>query len=461
MQEKLFAFLEANREQHLEMAFRLMRQKSISATGEGVADCALLLQSMMEEAGVRTEILTTPGNPLIFGEVNVGAPFTVLIYGHYDVQPPEPFDAWLSPPFEPTVRDGRIWCRGAGDNKGQLMANLLGVRAYLKTGTPLPVNVKFCFEGEEESSSAHLAWAVEQYKEKLACDMVYTSDGPQHPTSRPTVLLGVRGILDVQVDCDGAEKDQHSGNKGGAVPNPAYYLMQAMTRFYDGAQHKIAIPGFYDRVRPVLPYEQELLSKLPWDPEGTARASGMPSGFYADADPAEFYARTIMRPTLNINGLGSGYTGQGTKTIIPGKATVKIDMRLVVDQDPTEIYDLFVKHLRKVAEPLEQEGGVRFSVKRMGDMEPSRTPGDRPEAQAIIRAVEQAYGEEPVVMPGLGGSLPDYVWTRILGVPSVIVPYANPDEANHSPNENISLDCFFNGIRCAAAVVAELGKLKA
>lgn len=458
--DKLLHYLEEKRNEHLDMACRLMAQKSVSPTGEGIAECADLLRSMMEEAGIRTEVLETPGHPILYGEVNVGAPFTVLIYGHYDVQPPEPLDLWLSPPFEPTIRDGRIYCRGAGDNKGQLMANLLGVRAFLKSGEPLPVNVKFCFEGEEESSSAHLAWAVERHKEKLACDLVYTADGPQHASGAPTVLLGVRGILYVQVDCEAADRDHHSGNKGGAVPNPAWYLMQVLNRFWDGSPHKVAIPGFYDQVRPITRYERELLGRLPWDPEETARGLGLPPEQFRHTTAEEFYNRTLMQPTLNICGFTSGYGGPGSKTIIPCKATAKLDMRLVVDQDPERIYELFVNHLRRVAEPIERESGVRFKVSHLGDMAPSRTPGDGPEVQAVIRAVERAYGEAPVVMPSLGGSLPDYVWTRILGVPSVVVPYANPDEDNHAPNENIFLRCFYNGIRCTAAVLAELGSLQ-
>lgn len=442
------------------MACRLMAQRSISPTGEGIAECAAMLQAMMEESGIHTEVLPTPGHPIIYGEVNVGAPFTVLIYGHYDVQPPEPLELWESPPFEPTIRDGRIYCRGAGDNKGQLMANLLGVRAYLKTGNQPPVNVKFCFEGEEESSSANLAWAVKQYREKLACDMVYTADGPQHSSGRPTVLLGVRGILYVQVDCEAADRDHHSGNKGGAVPNPAWYLMQVLQRFWDGSPHRVAIPGFYDAVRPITPVERELFDRLPWDPEETARGLGLPADLFNTTTAAEFYGRTAMQPTLNICGFTSGYGGPGSKTIIPCKASAKLDMRLVVDQDPERIYEQFVNHLRTVAEPYEREAGVRFTVSHLGDMAPSRTPPDRPEAQAVVRAVERAYGGEPLVVPALGGSLPDYVWTQILGVPSVVVPYANPDEDNHAPNENISLACFYNGIRCTVELLAELGKLR-
>ncbi|MFZ5817280.1 MAG: M20/M25/M40 family metallo-hydrolase [Bacillota bacterium] len=456
--EKVLGYLAEHREEHLQMAMRLMAQPSISPTGEGMAECAALLRSMMEESGVRTEVLATPGHPILFGEVDAGAPFTVLIYGHYDVQPPEPLELWHSPPFEPTIRNGRIYARGAGDNKGQLMANLLAVRAYLKTGTPLPVNVKFLFEGEEESSSAHLAWAVERYKERLRCDMVYTADGPQHTSGAPTVLLGVRGILYVQVDCEAADRDHHSGNRGGAVPNPAWYLMEALRRFWHESPHEVAIPGFYDKVRPVTPFEQELLERLPWDPAETARSLGLPEGQFAGSSAAEFYARTLMRPTLNICGFTSGYGGPGSKTIIPARASAKLDMRLVVDQEPDEIFALFAAHLKRVTAPMEALG-LRFTLHRLGDMAPSRTPGDRPEPQAVIRAVREAYGAEPVVMPSLGGSLPDYVWTRILGVPSVVVPYANHDEDNHAPNENMALDRFFSGIRCTAAVLAHLGRI--
>lgn len=456
--EKVLQYLEEHREEHLEMAMRLMAQPSISATGEGMAECAALLRSFMEDSGVSTEVLATPGHPIIYGEVNAGAPFTVLIYGHYDVQPPEPLEDWVSPPFEPTVRDGRIYARGAGDNKGQLMANLLAVRAYHKTGTRLPVNVKFIFEGEEESSSAHLAWAVEHYKEKLKCDMVYTADGPQHSSGAPTVLLGVRGILYVQVDCVASDRDHHSGNKGGAVPNPAWYLMEALHQFWDGSHHRVAIPGFYDKVVPATPEEAALFRAIPWDPRATARALGVAEELFADLSPDTFYARTAMLPTLNICGFTSGYGGEGSKTIIPAKASAKLDMRLVMAQDPAEIYELFVAHLKRVTEPMEREG-VRFTVHHMGDMAPSRTPVDRPEAQAVIRAAREAYGEEPLVMPSLGGSLPDYVWTQILGVPSVVVPYANHDEDNHGPNENMAVDRFLSGIRCTATVLRHLGKI--
>lgn len=443
------AYAEEHKQEHLEMLKRLVAQPSISPTGEGIAACATMLKEMMEEAGARVEVLETPGWPILYGEINVGAPFTVLIYGHYDVQPPEPLELWESPPFTPTVRNGRLYGRGTGDNKGQLLANLLGVRAYIKTGTPLPVNVKFCFEGEEESSSLHLPWAVERYREKMQADLVYTADGPQHPSGSPTVLLGVRGIQYVEVNAYGAAKDNHSGNRGGAVPNPAWALVHLLNAM-KGPDGRVNIPGFYENIRPVSAFDRALLAALPYDPAEAAAAASMEQ---MDLDGEAYYRQTLLEPTLNICGFTSGYGGPGSKTIIPAQANAKIDMRLVVDQDPSDILRKFQAFVEAYPAP----PGIRFEVKNLNGMEPSRTAGDRPEPQAVIRAVERAYGRAPVVMPSLGGSLPDYVWTRILGAPSVVVPYANPDEDNHAPNENITLDCFWNGIQCTIEVLAELG----
>jgi acetylornithine deacetylase/succinyl-diaminopimelate desuccinylase-like protein len=443
-------YAEQQRESHLQMLKQLVAQPSVSPTGEGVLDCALLLTGMMEEAGIRTELLPTPGWPVVYGEVDAGAPLTILFYGHYDVQPPEPLELWESPPFAPTVRNGRLYGRGTGDNKGQLLANLLAVRAFLKTGTPLPVNVRFCFEGEEESSSLHLPWAVEQYREKLKTDLVYTADGPKHPSERPTIFLGVRGIQYVEVNAYGAARDNHSGNRGGAVPNPAWALVHLLAAM-KGPDGQVRIPGFYDRIRPLSDHDRKLLESLPYDPAEAAAAAGMAR---LELSAADYYRRTMLEPTLNIAGFTSGYGGPGSKTIIPAQATVKIDMRLVADQDPADIYRKFVRFVESFPFP----PGIRVEVKDLHGMEPSRTPGERPEPQAVVRAARRAYGEEPLVLPSLGGSLPNYVWTRILGVPAVNVAYANSDQGNHGPNENIALDCFWDGIRCSIAVLEELGK---
>lgn len=447
--DAVFSYLDAHREEHLEAALGLVRQPSISATGEGVRECTALVAELMRACGMEPEIIATPGQPVVYGErIEDPGAFTILIYGHYDVQPPDPLSAWVVPPFAPQVREGRIIGRGISDNKGQFSANLLAVRALLQTAGRLPVNVKFLIEGEEEVSSPHLPWVVSQYKEKLRADLVYTADGPREPGGRPTVMFGVRGILYVELNCQGAAFDLHSGNRGGVAPNPAWDLVHllATMKAPDG---RILIDGFADGVRPLTAFEAGLLEKLPYDPAEAGRAMGL--GPLA-VDRVTYYRRTLLEPTLNIAGFTSGYGGEGSKTIIPARANVKIDMRLVPDQDPDRVYDAFCRHVHRYAPHVE--------VRHLGAMAPSRTDGSRPECQAVVRGVAAATGREPVLYPSLGGSLPDYVWTRILEAPSLVVPYANPDQKNHAPNENLLVENFHAGIRTMVAVLAELGRLR-
>ncbi len=440
--------IDERREIYLEQLFTLLRQKSISAQNIGILETATMLRGMMEDIGINARLIETDGHPVVYGEVirHPGA-FTLLIYGHYDVQPAELADGWDSPPFEPTIRDGRIYCRGAGDNKGQLMAQLMAVKTYLDVRHSLPINVKFMFEGEEESGSPNLAVFVEQHKELLACDLVYTSDGPLHETGLPMVVLGVRGMLYVELSCQTSKWDNHSGNKGNIVPNPAMRLIQLLASMRDGEDGRVLIDGFYDNVQEPTEAERAHLRQLPYDNAQAGRQAGYEE---LDMDAETYYRRLMYEPTLNICGFSSGYSGEGSKTIIPAKATVKMDMRLVAGQDPDDIYQKLCAHVARHAPGVE--------VRHLGDMKPSRTPVHHPLVQQVIAAVESAYRQPPVVAPALGGSLPDYVWTQILGVPSVLVPYANSDEANHSPNENIGVENFVNGIRCACHVIDRIGR---
>lgn len=433
--------------EYLQTLFKLLRQKSISAQNIGITEATHLLKDMMVEIGIDTKIIPTSGHPVVYGEIiNDTNDFTLLIYGHYDVQPPDPIDEWDSPPFEPTIRDGRIFCRGAGDNKGQLMAQLLAVKTYRDAVGELPINVKFVFEGEEESGSPHIAEFVEQNKQLLKADLVYTSDGPMHETGTPIVLLGVRGIIDIELTARGASFDNHSGNKGNIAPNPAWELIDLLKTMRDD-NGNILIEGFNDDIRQPTQEEWELIEQLPFDIENIGEQIGYPD---LDMTKEQYYENLMFKPTININGFHSGYSGEGTKTIIPATATVKMDMRLVVDQNPDDIFAKVKRHVEKYAPKVE--------VKRLASMDPSRTPVSVPIIKAVRRAVERAYGRAPFVKPSTGGSLPDYVWTKILNLPSVVVPYANFDEANHSPNENIGLQNFFDGIYCTCHVINELGK---
>ncbi|USK51742.1 M20/M25/M40 family metallo-hydrolase [Bacillus sp. CMF12] len=439
--------ISSRKEQYLNQLFRLLKQKSISAQDVGVRECANLLKEMMDNIGINTRIMETAGHPVVYGEImNDPNAFTLLIYGHYDVQPPEPIDEWLSPPFEPTIRDGKIYCRGVGDNKGQLMSQILAIKTYKDVFGEIPINIKLVFEGEEESASANLAEFVKESKELLACDLVYTSDGPMHDSGSPFVLLGVRGMLYVELTAKGAEWDNHSGNKGNIVPNPAWKLIDLLRTMRD-ENGRVLIEGFYDDIRQPTEKELQIIKELPFNQDDIAEKIGYTK---LKMDGEMYYRKLTLEPTFNIAGFTSGYGGEGSKTIIPSKAVLKMDMRLVVDQDPDDIYEKFCKHVKKFAPDIE--------IKRLGDMKPSRTSADQEIIRVVTRAVRNSFQKEPVLQPSLGGSLPDYVWTKILNTPSVVVPYANFDEANHSPNENMGVNNFYDGIKCTCYVINEISR---
>lgn len=445
--ERIDDIIVNKKEEFLEQLFILLQQKSISTQNDGITECAELLKEMMSELGVATQIMQTNGHPVVYGEMMRDEKFfTLLIYGHYDVQPPEPLEDWLSPPFEPTIRDGRIYARGAGDNKGQLMAVLLGVKTYLEIFGDFPINIKFLFEGEEELGSPNLAAFVKANKELLRADLVYTSDGSSHSSGAPLILLGARGCLNLELKVKGADFDNHSGNTGNILPNPAWKLINLLHTMRDN-DGQVLIDGFYDHILPPSQLEKELMQHLPFDADDV----GNKIGFQQLAmDAKTYYHNLTMEPTFNINGLHSGYTGEGVKTIIPSTATVKIDVRLVVDQDPVDIFNKICKHVQKHASDIE--------VTYISSMEPSRTSADLDIVKVVANAVRGAFQQEPLIQPSLGSSLPDYVWTKILEVPSIIMPYANFDQQNHSPNENIQIDYFLNGIKCTCHVIEELGK---
>ena len=453
--EAVWAYVDAHAEEMLEQLKTLVRQPSISAQDVGVKACAELLAGMMRADGIETQILPTPGQPMVVGvgEAVPGAP-TALIYGHYDVQPVDPLEAWESPPFEPTIRNGRLYGRGTGDNKGQLLAQLLAYRAWRAVAGRPPMNVKFIFEGEEESTSPNMAAFVREQRDLLKADLVYTSDGPVHESGRQTISLGVRGVLFVELEASGAKRDYHSGHGGNLLPNPAWELVHLLgtLRSPDG---RVLIEGFYDDVREPEPEALAAVEELPIDVGrymvemgigDLAPANHLPE--IEGSDAVEFFRRIMFHPTLNIPGFAAGYAGPGMKTIIPSRAVCKLDIRLVVDQRADDVYDKLVRHIRQHA--------PNVQVRKVGSMEPSRTPVGDPYVQVVARAVERAIGERPLLFPASGGSLPDYAFTRDLGLPLVKVPYANPDEANHAPNENLELTRFYAGIKIAASVMEAL-----
>ena len=446
----IYASIESRRDEYVARLIDYVRRPSISAHGLGMAEVASFLLERLDALGMDAQLAPTAGWPVVIGRRAdaPGAP-TVLLYGHYDVQPPDPLDAWVSPPFEPVVRAGRIYGRGVGDNKGQHFAQLLAIEATLACRGRLPCNVIVALEGEEEIGSPHLAQFVRERRDELACDLVVTADGPVHESGRACVLFGVRGVLSFELRARGASRDLHSGNFGGIAPNPIWTLVHLLATMKN-AQGDITIDGFYDGIRPPGELERQALTALPTDVRATMRDLGL-ARFDAPADRG-YNERLALWPTLTINGLHGGYGGPGSKTVLPHEAFAKCDIRLVADQTVAEVFAKVQAHVRRHAPEVE--------VVFQGGMDPSKTPLDSPYAAPVVAALRDATGEEPLLVPALGGSLPDYVWTRILGVPAFVTPYANHDEANHAPNENLEVERFITGIRTGVALLARLGALR-
>jgi acetylornithine deacetylase/succinyl-diaminopimelate desuccinylase-like protein len=444
----VFAHIDANRQDYLDRLFAYLRQPSISAHGLGIAETAEHIAGVMRPLGLEPRIIPTSGWPMVLGERNdrPGAP-TVLLYGHYDVQPPDPLDLWDSPPFEPTIRDGKIYARGVGDNKGQHFAQILGIEATLAVVGQLPCNVKVLLEGEEEIGSPRMPEFIREHRDELTADLVVTADGPTHESGRATLHFGVRGVLSFELRARGANHDLHSGNWGGIAPNPLWTLVHLLGTMKND-RGEVTIDGFYDRVQPLTPAEQAALDALPVDLPAVKQALDLRE-LDAPTDRG-FFERLSAWPTFTINGLHGGYGGPGSKTVLPHEAFAKCDIRLVEAQSADEIFEKVAAHVREHAPGVE--------IVRQGSMDPSKTPIESPYTAPLRAALTAAQGE-PLLVPALGGSLPDYVFTKILGIPAFGTPYANADEANHAPNENLEVERFYNGIKTGAALLAHLGAM--
>lgn len=443
------AHIDAQRESYIKRLIDYVRQPSISAQGIGIAEVADLLLTQLQGLGMEAQLMPTAGWPMVVGR-RFDAPGkpTVLLYGHYDVQPPDPLDAWITPPFEPTIRDGRIYARGVGDNKGQHFAQLLAIEALLATQDQLPCNVIVLLEGEEEIGSPHIADFIREHSDLLQCDLVVTADGPVHESGRSCVTFGVRGVLSFELRCQEANTDLHSGNWGGVVPNAIWTLVQLLATMKD-ANGMVTIDGFYDEVLPPTSLEKEALDRLPLDLAKIQRDLA----FTRLDGPIErpFFERLMFYPTFTINGFHGGYGGAGSKTVLPNSASVKCDIRLVEAMNLEKTLERVKTHVAAHAPTVQ--------VIYQGGMEPSKTSLDSDYTEPILDALRAGQGEEPLLIPSAGGSLPDYVFTKILGVPAFVTPYANPDERNHAPNENMEVERFIKGIKTGAALLTYLGSM--
>ena len=453
MNTAVIDFINTHRDRHVDELRDWLAIPSISALPEHAGDvrrAAEWASAEMTRIGLReVRLIDTPGNPVVYGEW-LGAPGapTILFYGHYDVQPVDPLDLWQSPPFEATVRDGEIFARGAADDKGQVFMHFKAIEAHMTQAGRLPVNMKIILEGEEEVGSSHLDAFIRENHALLGADVVVISDTSMFERGVPSLCYGLRGLAYLQVNLRGSNTDLHSGQFGGALANPAFVLAQLLAQMKDRGG-RVKIPGFYDDVRPLGDPERAEFKKLPFNETRFRKGLGVPRLFGESGYTT--LERLSARPTFEVNGLLSGFTGEGAKTVLPATAMAKVSMRLVPDQDPDRIAQLFTEHVKKIAPKT-----VAVEVIRMHGGKPWMATLDNPYVRAAGRAIEHGFGQAPVYMRE-GGSIPVVAtFQDVLGLPSVLFGVGLPDDRIHAPNEKLDLVNFHNGIIASAVLYEEI-----
>ncbi len=435
-------YINANKERFLNELFDLIRIPSISSEEAHKPDmlktAGQVKQNLLKAGATEAEVIETAGHPVVFGQkiIDPALP-TVLVYGHYDVQPVEPLDKWISPPFEPEIRDGKIFARGADDDKGQLFMHVKAFETMNKTNT-LPCNIKFMIEGEEEIGSPNLGVFCKANAEKLKCDIILVSDTSMLGPNDPSITVGLRGLAYMEVKVTGPKRDLHSGLYGGAVANPINILSKMIASLTD-ENNKITIKGFYDDVVEATSGERSQMAKAPFDLDRYKKSIDI-SKEVGEAGYSTL-ERTGIRPSLDVNGIWGGYTGEGAKTVIPSEAYAKISMRLVPNQDSKKIEKLFQEHFSNIA-----PHGVRVEAKGLHGGEGYVCPTDIPAYKAASKAMEETLGKKPVPYRS-GGSIPIVsLFEKVLGVKSILLGFGLDSDAIHSPNENYPLENFYKGI---------------
>jgi len=438
----LKSYIEANRDRFLEELFELIRIPSISSKEEHKDDmykaAEWIKEKLITDGADKAEVISTDGHPVVYGEKMIDQSLpTVMVYGHYDVQPVEPLDLWESKPFEPEIRDGKIYARGADDDKGQMYMHFKAFE-YLSSTGQLPCNIKFMIEGEEEIGSPSLEAFCEANKDKLKCDVILVSDTSMIAKDFPSITTGLRGLSYVEVKVTGPNRDLHSGLYGGAVANPINVLCDMIGSLKD-EKNRITVEGFYDDVIEVSESERKEMAKAPFDLEEYKKALDI-----EEVEGEEGYAtleRIGIRPTLDVNGIWGGHTDKGAKTVLPSEANAKISMRLVPNQDSKKITELFSKHFKSIAPK-----SVKVDVEFLHGGEGYTAPSDTMEFQAASKAFEETYGQKAIPVKS-GGSIPIIsLFEKVLGVKSILMGFGLESDAIHSPNENYPLDNFFKGI---------------
>lgn len=451
--QQILGYTESNKERYLAELRELLAIPSISTSKEHVGElrrCADWVAGHLRGVGMENvRVMPTEGHPVVYADwLHAPGKPTVLLYGHYDVQPPEPLELWTSPPFEATIRNGNLYARGSADDKGQIFIHMKAIEAYLKNGGTLPVNLKIIFEGEEEIGSEHLETFVRANKQMLKADLVLISDSSMFAKGVPSICYGLRGLAYMQVDLMGPNKDLHSGSFGGTVHNPIQALSEIIASLHD-KNGRVTIPGFYDDVRSLSAKERAAFKKLPWSDAKYAKGLGVKQ-LYGEKGFTTL-ERVWARPTLECNGIWGGFTGEGAKTVLPSKASAKISMRLVADQKAAKIAKLFEKHIMKIAPK-----SVTVSVKYLHGGEAALTPIDSPGVMAAVAALEKGFGKKPLYQRE-GGSIPIVVqFKQMLGLDTVLLGFGLPDENAHAPDEFLNLDNFHGGIRTSIHFFNEL-----
>ncbi|MDE1191884.1 MAG: dipeptidase [Arachidicoccus sp.] len=436
------SYQEDNKQRFLDELLELLRIPSISAQPEHKSDmitCADKVKTHLEKAGAQNvAVYPTKGHPVVFGEIKIDESNpTVLVYGHYDVQPVEPLELWTNPPFEPTIIDGKIYGRGSADDKGQFFMHVKALETLVKTNS-VPLNIKFIIEGEEEIGSDHLAEFLQEHKDLLKADVVLISDTSMLSLETPSIDTGVRGLSYIQVEVTGPSRDLHSGVYGGAVANPITILARMISTLHDENNH-ITIPNFYDDVQELSQEERQKLNSAPFNEKEYEQDLGVKE-LWGEKGYTTI-ERTGVRPTLELNGIWGGYTGEGSKTVLPSKAYAKISCRLVPNQDHHKITDLLVKHIEKIAPPYVT---VKAEVYHGGN--PYVTPIDSIEYKAAEKAIEATFGKAPIPVRG-GGSIPiTSLFESILKCKTVFLGFGLDSDNLHSPNEKYNLENFYKGI---------------
>jgi acetylornithine deacetylase/succinyl-diaminopimelate desuccinylase-like protein len=453
--QEIISYLEENKSRFLSELKEFLAIPSVSTKAENKQEmqrCAEWITEHLTALEMQnTRIYETTGHPIVCSEwLGDPAQPTVLLYGHYDVQPAEPLALWTSPPFEATIRDGNLYGRGATDDKGQIFIHFKAIEAYLKTSKRLPINLKLMLEGEEEIGSPHLAPFIEAQQDLLKADLAVISDTPFFAKGVPSICYGLRGIVYMQLEVTGPNRDLHSGSYGGAVHNPILALTEIIAQLHDRTG-RITIPGFYDDVQRLTKKEREAYRELPWSETKYAKGLGVRQ-LHGEKGYTTL-ERLWARPTLDCNGIWGGYTGEGAKTVIPARASAKISMRLVPDQQPEKIARAFEKFVKKIAPKT-----VHVSIQCLNLGEPAMTPIDSPGVKAAMKALEKGFGKKPLYQRE-GGSIPVVThFKKILGLDTVLLGFGLPDENAHAPDEFINLDNLFDGMKTIAHFYDELAR---